>query len=81
MSKAFNKGEAKEIKRAAGLLDEAKVILDEVWQTAEARLSARSDKYRESDEGQEHEGDLSSLEDIASTVETVSGDLTTFFDD
>lgn len=65
----FNKQERADLNKAAKMLEEAKGILDQVWEDAEARVSERSDKWKESEKGEEAQGQLSSLEDLGSTIE------------
>jgi hypothetical protein len=80
MSIKLTAGQREALNKIVGLLEEAKGVVDELWRELEAphaerkeKFEARSDKWRESDKGQEAEAALEAESDALTALEEWGG--------
>ncbi len=65
----MNAKRKKQLSRAAGMLSDARSIIDEVREDEEGAFDARSDAWKESGNGEKAAEDLFALQDIVTALE------------
>ena len=71
----MNASQKKKIDKIIGKLELEKAAIDELVETLQATVDAKSDKWRDSENGEQATSEISSLEDVASSLESALDSL------
>lgn len=71
----------KQVEKHMAAIEDARLFFEELAQKKQESYDNKSEKWQEGDKGQEEQENISSLEDITNSLESVHGDIENLFEE